>query len=81
MFNIKRNIDNIEIYLWNIKILKFSKNSYIKVLLKKLYSIFLKINVVCETIFSPIKRFKKIYSYVNYVTNSNSDRSLFFLIK
>ncbi len=77
MFNIKRNIDNIEIYLWNIKILKFSKNSYIKVLLKKLYSIFLKINVVCETIFSPIKRFKKIYSYVNYVTNSNSDRSLF----
>lgn len=81
-FYIKRNIDNIEIYYKSVKLIKFSKNSYIKVLLKKIYPVLKNTKLKAELLFRPVQKYKKLNDYVNYIiTNNNINNNFIDIIK
>ena len=80
-FKIKRNINDIEIYFCSIKIIKFSKNSYIKLFLKQIYSVLLLIKDKFKTIFLPLKRYKQLNDYVSYITLKNNKENFIPIIK
>lgn len=77
---IKRDTNFIEIYLFSVKIIKISKSSYLKEILKKLYGSFSVAKNTLESVIQPGKHYKKLNNYVAYLTNSQNSNENFVKI-